>query len=475
MKKNSLLKIFGIMFLAVVVLSWIIPAGSGATEPIGIVNLFRMPVVTIQTFIQYFIAFVAIGAFYGVLNKTGCYSKIIDKVSKSWKKSPKLFLILTAVFFVVVSSLSGSSMFIFALVPLFAAILMTLGYSNITALTVTVGGLLVGQIASVYGFNIVGYYVNVLSLKINSYILARLIMFVVAVGLFIFMISKIKLDNTSKKDDKKSKTKKVVKEAEVVNSTKNIPLLTNNTTKKSLVPFIIIICLLLLVSFVGLYNWYYSFGIQFFDNLDAKLQAIAIGDYPIVANLLSGSTSLGYWGSYEFVIALFIGSVILAWIYDLKFNDYIDGLVEGGKQMLSPAIYATLANIVFSCMLLGQNGSMADTIIGYIANMSKSFNILSTSLISLVGGIFYNDYYYAINSANAVFANYASNTMGLAGFLSGAIYGVLMLVLPTSVYLVAGLKLFDVSYKDWFKNIWKYALIIFIAIIFLVSCLFLLK
>ena len=85
MKKHNLLKAILIAFLVAVVLSWIVPTGSfssstytsGGTVPVGIINLFRLPVMTMQTFVQYTIVLLAIGAFYGVLNKTGVYDDIV--------------------------------------------------------------------------------------------------------------------------------------------------------------------------------------------------------------------------------------------------------------------------------------------------------------------------------------------------------------------------------------------------------------
>ena len=36
-----------------------------------------------------------------------------------------------------------------------------------------------------------------------------------------------------------------------------------------------------------------------------------------------------------------------------------------------------------------------------------------------------------------------------------AMYGVTMLVAPTSVVLMAALSYLGISYKEWFKNVWK--------------------
>ena len=89
MKKYDLLKVLGISLLVIVLMSWVIPAGYYSNgsftsmetiAPIGLYDIVRMPAITIATFIQYGILFLAIGGFYGVLNKTGVYSKLVDNV-----------------------------------------------------------------------------------------------------------------------------------------------------------------------------------------------------------------------------------------------------------------------------------------------------------------------------------------------------------------------------------------------------------
>ena len=77
MKKNSILKALGLTFAIVILLSWVIPAGTytngaytatGSTSPIGLYDFLRLPVLTLATFVQYGLFFLAIGGFYGVLS-----------------------------------------------------------------------------------------------------------------------------------------------------------------------------------------------------------------------------------------------------------------------------------------------------------------------------------------------------------------------------------------------------------------------
>ena len=80
--------------MIVVALSWIIPVGVfnngafqvGQTEPLGLMDLIRLPLSTFANLIQYAITFVLIGGLYGVLNKTGAYDNLVEKLWKSIKE-----------------------------------------------------------------------------------------------------------------------------------------------------------------------------------------------------------------------------------------------------------------------------------------------------------------------------------------------------------------------------------------------------
>ena len=61
-----------------------------------------------------------------------------------------------------------------------------------------------------------------------------------------------------------------------------------------------------------------------------------------------------------------------------------------------------------------------------------------------------------------------------AGLLIQSVYAVGMLIFPTSVILIAGLSFFDVSYKQWFKYIWKVLLSLFVLTIIAIVIVFVL-
>ena len=469
MKKYNLLKVLGITFLVVFLMSWVIPAGSyssgifasmESTTPLGLYDLVRLPFISIATFIQYVLLFLAIGGFYGVLNKTGVYTKIVEGISKKYKDNSKKFMIITVVIFALLSSIVGTLNVILILVPFFVAILLKLGYSKINALAATIGSMLVGQIGSTIGFGTWGYLKIVFgqsttSFTMTSLILIRVILLIIITSLFVILISKKSLFKEEVKTDKKSKDKKVeVKEEKV-----DIPLYSELRSDKGILPLVIIATLTLVILIMGVYNLSYTFNISFLEDFHESLMSAKIGNYEIFSNLLGGTSALGLWGNYDIITILVIASLVITWIYSVKLSDAVDGFVKGMKEMLAPAVYASLACIVFTAILNMSGADFVNTIVNQF--VGENFSIAGTTISTLAASFFYNDFYTFVATISSPFSVFDENVIPIVALMFQTMYGLVMLIAPTSIFLIAGLSYLQVSYKDWVKYIYKYLLIIF--------------
>ncbi len=521
--KRNLLKVIGISFLIFVVLSWIIPVGTyssgklttDGTDPIGLYDLFSTPVSTILTFALYAVVFAAIGGLYGVIDKTGALKPMLEKASKNKNKG---FLIFSIIFFVVLSSLTGLSILLFVLVPLFASIIFAKGYDKITALASTVGGILAGSVCSTYGFNITGYTKNLLSVDMSNEIVAKLILLVLlTAGLIFFVVKKAnklakmnalinkdnkkaydieeeeikeetkkaskktttsKKTNTKKADTKKASAKKTTttktqtkKTTAKKSTTKNFAITKNVKKVKasktvSSVPFMVITVIMLLIAAIGMYNWYYAFGIEFFNDIYDAVMGVKIGDYPIVENIFSSITQLGYWGNTELVVIIVIISAFLAFVYRLSLNEYVESFIKGMKEMMPTAIYAALASVILYVLYTSSyygSGTITNTI--YAKILGDDFNVLLTAISTLIGSFFYNDLYYLLAGLSTFVSSYNAGDLKIAALLIQSVYGIGMMIFPTSVVLIAGLSYFDVKWTEWVKYIWKFLLGLFALII----------
>ncbi len=523
--KKRLLKVLGISFLIYVILSWIIPVGTysngqlttNGIDPVGLIDLFNTPINAFITFILYGLVFVTIGGLYGVMEKTGALEKVTDSIGHAFKGKERGFLILTVILFAVLSSVTGLILPLFALVPLFAAVLFAMNYDKITVVASTVGAMLVGSIASTYGFNITGYTANLLGLDMSNQIVAKVILLVILTIIFtvIVLISSKKHMKKELKEAKINKTEKEVKEEiketkDSKVSTKTVKKNTSSktaknsskTTKKtgskstgkkkttksntkafavskpvkkvsskskiSAVPMVVIFILMLIICFIGMYNWYYAFGTTVFSELHEAIMGIEIKDFPIFEHLLSGISELGYWSNVEFVGAMVIASGIIAWIYRLSLNDYIDSFAQGAKKWLPTAILAALASVILYILYQASyagTGTLADTINAKIFELTDGFNVMTTGVATLIGSFFFNDLYYLLADLSMFVSGFDAVALSIAGLLIQSVYGVAMLILPTSVFLIAGLSIFNVSYKEWMKYIWKFALVAFLIVL----------
>lgn len=527
--KRKLLKVIGISFLIYVVLSWIIPVGTYANgelttkgiDPVGLIDLVNAPIQAFITFVLYGVVFATIGGLYGVMEKTGALEKVTDRMGHAFEGKEKVFLVVTIILFTLLSSITGLILPLFVLVPLFAAVLFAMNFDKVTVLASTVGALLVGSVASTYGFNITGYTANLLALDMNNQIVAKVILLVlltIALCVVVLMTSK---NNMKKelKEAKVNKAKKEVKEVkkvkEVKSETKTAKKTSKDSTKKasktstkkastktagkkkttkgksntkafavvkpvkkvsakskvSAIPLVIIFLLMLIICLIGMYNWYYSFGIDVFNKMHEAIMGVKIGDFPIFEHLLSGVSELGYWSNIDFAVMMVIASAIIAWIYKLSLNDYVESFIAGVKKWLPTAIYAALASVILYILYQASSagtGTFVDTMNAKIFSLTDGFNVVTTGVASLMGGFFYNDLYYLLASLTTFISGFDATSLSIAGLLIQSVYGIAMLIFPTSVILIAGLSLFDVSYKEWMKYIWKFLLVAFLLV--LITC-----
>ncbi len=478
MKKKDILKAIGIVLGIYVILTWLIPAGvfsgkevtASATEPVGLFDLVKYPIATAATsiFVLSLLVVLLIGGLYGVMNKTGVYSNIVEGITKKFKGKEKNFLIISILVLGILSSLTGLVLPLFILVPFFAAVIILLGYNKITAMLSTVGSILIGSIGSTYGFNINGYIIYFFQNKINDSIwfrLSLLVLMLISFTVFVIKTASLEKKKATKKTTK-SETKKKTEEKE----DGIIPLYEKNMDKKkSPTALIVIFSLLVVVSLVGMFNWTNCLGVTFFTDIYDSITKFELNGYPLFANILGNIEAMGNWTNAEFCMLIIIAILLIKWLYNIKLNDAFEGFVVGVKQMVPVAIYVIIANILF---LIINSSSTGNTIFAPIANffisMTKGFNVLTFGFASIIGSVIYNDFPYLLN---ALYESISTLTKDYAfvGIILQSIHGLVMLIAPTSVILIAGLKYFDISYKEWIKNIWKYLLIALIAVIVIIA------
>ena len=153
---------------------------------------------------------------------------------------------------------------------------------------------------------------------------------------------------------------------------------------------------------------------------------------------------------------MLVASLIITWLYSIKFSEAFNGFVKGVKQMILPAFYAVLSCVVFATVL-SLSANFVYTIVNQFTS-SKEFSLMGTIATSIVTSFTYNNFSYMINYFAGFFSSLPAGEISVVALVFQTIYGLVMLIAPTSVFLLAGLSYLEVSYKAWLKFIWKFAL-----------------
>lgn len=483
-KKYGLFKVLTVLLLLVVIATYFIKGRSGAISYLALGDVF---VNFIQSFYYFFDAalfILAVGGFYGFLNRVPAYKKLVRKIVDKVSSNSKLFVILVTILFALLASLTGLNMILLLFIPFVVSIILLLGYDKLVAMSATVGGVLVGFIGGIFvtfknasSQYSVSYitFDKLVGLDSNwANLFPKILLLVVALGLLVFYII--------------SHMKKIEKEevSYALTSSDNLFVeVKDRTGKKVLVddekvkvwPLITVIVILLVLLVLGYLPWSSLFGIDCFDKFHSWLTGLAIGKYTVALNLISSNfTALGSWGdlgSYlmvMFLLALF--GFILRIIYRVKFEDAMDGFFYGVKKMLPAAMLAGLAYCVLVC---SYNNGFVETI---ITNAGDTFgdNVIIHSLVTMLGSVLNVDLYYTTAGICSNIVSSLSDKANLSVYavMFQSLYGLVQIVGPTSILLIVGLSYLEVPYKTWLKYIWRFIvelLIVIFIVLMIVSLL----
>jgi uncharacterized ion transporter superfamily protein YfcC len=453
MKKHNLFKILALVFAFVAVLSWLIPAGaftsgvyvSSGLKPVGLLDVFKIPYIAFSSYSVVAIYFLVVGGLYGVMNKTGVYSILVDFFAKSFKKKEFSLLVVSTVMFGLLSAFTGLNYLLFMLVPLFIAIILRNGHSKLTALLSTIGAIILGNYASLYGFNINGYLNYFFQLDVNELIFVKVALLVLSfVGINVFLYYGYKNTNDE--------------------TMKDLPLHEEEKDKKkSFVPLVILFDLTMFVLLVGSYNWQYGVNVTLFNEMHADMLAFEVFGFPVISGIIGSIGAIGTWGLVEGIILILLLSVVLVWLYSVKIDDAIDGFVDGVKEMLVPTFYFLLAYVVTAfVMLYGDN--FYNTIVNFLLTLGDKFNIITVIFASLFSGLIFNDFTQLVSTNFEFFTTVITDVSKypVVALTLQTMQSLLMLILPTSALLVLGLSYLKISYVEWVKYIWKFVLGLFV-------------
>ncbi len=466
MKKHSLFKVISMILVLLVIISWIAVGRNDVKSYIGFGDLFLNGIRSVYFFFDIFLFILIVGGFYGVLNKSSGYKKLLDNIVSKVKKLGNKFIYLVIILFALVSALTGMDMLIFMFIPFVISIILLLGYDKLVAISATVVSSIIGVIGGIFvTFKDPNNYYGTTNTTMEKFvgieesfanIFPKLLLLVLGVALLIFYVSR---------HIKSVKDKKVKYELNTDNDSLVVNEVKGDYKKVKSWPLIIVFAFLFVYTVIGVMPWNTLFKVDIFNKFHTWLVGLGTKDFSIFNNLISSSfTALGEWNSNSLgnymmpMIIMLILSLVVKFISHIKFDEYVDAFINGMKKLLPSAFVVVLA---YSVLVGAYNHGFLSTLIS-----KTDYNIGLAGLYSLVGSILHVDLYY---TSVGVFSSIISLVEDEALYpvlavLFQGFYGLINIVGPTSLLLIVVLTYLDVPYTTWLKYIWRLFLYLFIVI-----------
>ena len=453
MKKHNTVKIVMICLAAFLLLSWILPAAYFQTSYVaqdrvqmGLFDIFNYPVTALQYFGHIMLYVLVIGAFYGVLNRISAYRVVLDKLAKKFKAHGTLLIAVIMILFAVITSICGLQLGLLLLFPFVISLLLLMGYDKIVALLTTVGSVTVGLMGTTFAYTNVSIMAQYLSVEITSQMVAKVLILVLGLALLIF--------NTVLyiKKNAKAKVSKADMEYYVPEEVKAMKSIRIKTW-----PLVLVLDLLLVIMILSFIPWSEAFGLDIFDTATTAVTGFNLFGFPIFGKLLGTVSAFGAWTLTSLITAIAVATLVLALVYKVKFDDVMQGAIDGAKEALQPAV---LVLLIYTGLVIVTYHPFQLVIYNAILGLTKGFNVFTASIVGILASLFNADPLYTFNSVIPYLSSIVSDTSvyPVIWVVFQAIYGLVMVVAPTSVVLMVTLSYLNVSYKEWLKNIWKYVL-----------------
>jgi len=473
MKKHGLFKALVTILLLIMIVSFVLPGRSDTKDYMGIVDVMFNGFQSLYYFFYLAVFILCIGGFYGVLNQSPVYKKLLNKIVTKLKPTGKRFVLVTILIFALISSFTGMTLPLLVFIPFIMTIILLLGYDKLVAISSTVVSTMIGYIGGVFVtfFNPNTYSMTTYETFVGTdnkfaNLFPKLLLLFAGITLLIYFVNK-HIKNVEKKKVKYELTD----DSEIL-----INEVTDEYKKMRTWPLVLVFFLLFVILTLGLVPWKALFDITIFQEFHTWLTELTIKDFAIVPNLFSTQlVAFGEWYSMGDTMTYMIISTILIFftfvttlIGRVKINDAIDGFKEGIKKVLPAAMLIILSLTVLICAYM--NGFFEGIVTSY-----GKFNYGVSSLLVFLGCLLNVDLYYIVGGVFTPILNLVTDesVYESVALLFQGIYGIFSVVGPTSMILIFALSYMNVPYTTWLKYIWRFilTLIVLLALVTLLIIL----
>ena len=266
---------------------------------------------------------------------------------------------------------------------------------------------------------------------------------------------------------KKAPAKKNAKKTRANDNKNGSVKVVKNTKKPSIIPFIVLFDLALVIIALGTFDWSGIANAKWPTDALKSINDFKIFGFPILAKVL-GTNSLAAFGSWtlnvEVPVTIILTTCILAFIYGIKFDKFIEGIVDGIKKAFIPALIMLLAYLV---LIVATYHPFQLHIAKFFLTMTKGLNVVTMTIAVMFASLFNVDSIYVAQSTlpYAVSVVDKASLSPLLAIIWQSVYGATMLIAPTSVILIGTLSYLEIPYTQWIKHIWKLFLELLVALI----------
>lgn len=478
-KEHNLAKSLFVLAAAGFLMSWLFPAGNFQGADYYEYEFVRLGLADFGFQLYYSVYFLLdkigflliLTGVYGVLSHIKGYQKLVDGIATSGSKHPIITSVLMSVILFVFTSLFTQTFIVLVFVPFFISILIRMGMDKLSAFAITFGSVLAGILGCTYGTDTLAVFNQNFGSDIKLGLNYRFIIAAVSLVLYnFFIVMRVrKIEADMKKNRKNYEVSNDPFAVSKCDTPKN-----KKKTIRDLILFIVSISFLVITALIlilGYINWKEIFGIEIFDTFHNWLIKLEAGkDFNIFSYILGANANA--FGAFKYIFTglsvLVLVSILLAFMERMSINEYIESFYDGMKKMFKPLLFLIGVNIVFTTSYI--TSSPIITVYNWLLNLVEGFNPFITSITAFVASIFQVDFGYIAYSvggfANAVY----TDNLEIVHTIFTSMYGIVQVFMPTSFILVTGLALTKVSYKDWLKYIWLFAvgMIVILLVLFTV-------
>jgi uncharacterized ion transporter superfamily protein YfcC len=230
---------------------------------------------------------------------------------------------------------------------------------------------------------------------------------------------------------------------------------------------------------LGCTSWQNTFGVKVFSNFKDAIEKFTI-ELPyfhlttagvdsgtqkiaIFSKIFGTVSAFGEWYYAEMSVMCLLAAILIGLIYRVK--DLFENMANGAKKMLQPAFLIVL---IYSVIYFAGNTMFYPTIASLLLGITNKFNIFFGTICMALGSALHVDMLYVANYAIPQIAGTGASSETV-GILAQGIYGVTMLVAPTSAVMALGLSYLEIPYKQWIKKSWK--LTVSLLVLVVVACI----